>query len=152
MDYIHKTNFNIVRGRSALPIDQFIPYLWIDHKQIVKLSLPDCPQCDWICKGDKIIEMTAKEKATKKAEIDLVTSNNRHPRLILSQIKLAFGEKRKDFIFDLFNHNPVFLLCMDERYWKDAHYSIDRINNNGNYCKSNCRWVTQKEQQILPPL
>lgn len=26
-------------------------------------------------------------------------------------------------------------------------HSIDRINNNGNYCKENCKWSTRKEQQ-----
>ena len=29
---------------------------------------------------------------------------------------------------------------------KPPKTSIDRINNNGNYCKENCRWATQKMQ------
>lgn len=38
-------------------------------------------------------------------------------------------------------------------YWYELNHdkrnsecTLDRINNNGNYCKENCKWSTQKEQ------
>ena len=32
----------------------------------------------------------------------------------------------------------------DMKKWYTDNLTIDRRNNNWNYCKSNCRWVTQK--------
>lgn len=35
----------------------------------------------------------------------------------------------------------------DMKEWYEDHLTIDRKENNWNYCKSNCRWATYKEQQ-----
>lgn len=48
----------------------------------------------------------------------------------------------KDFYKDMFKSYIKHI----KKYGK-KNTTIDRIDSNGNYCKDNCRWVTNKQQQ-----
>ena len=64
-------------------------------------------------------------------------SNKLHP-------KYARYGGREIKICQEWNSFKVFLKDMGLAPGKK--YSLDRIDNNGNYCKTNCRWATNKTQ------
>lgn len=44
------------------------------------------------------------------------------------------------------NDFPTFLMEIGMR--PSAKHSLDRIDNNGNYCQDNCKWSLRPEQQL----
>lgn len=57
-------------------------------------------------------------------------------------IKVEWGSF-EDFYKDMFKSYEIHV-----KEFSEKNTSIDRINSNGNYCKTNCHWATARQQSI----
>ena len=115
-------------------------------------------KCD--CKNEKVISVSAVKKGNtkscgclyRKARTIHGMSRTRTYKSWNAMKNRCLNKRCKDYkdyggrgitICDRWMRFENFFEDMGER---PIGKSIDRINNDGNYCKSNCKWSTPKEQ------
>jgi len=73
------------------------------------------------------------------------STNKSHPRN-KDYISRGISVYKRWFKFENFRDDMYKSYLDHVKKFGEKQTTLDRINNDGNYCKSNCRWATQKIQ------
>lgn len=96
-------------------------------------------------KKEKIAESTTTHNLSKTKEYAVWCSIKSRCYNLKNKFYFNYGGRGIKMSIEWKNSFEIFLKDMGKRPI-DKH-SIDRINNDGDYCKENCRWSTRVEQQ-----
>lgn len=132
-------------------------------------SIKNFVRCQCECGNIRKIQLSAVKSGTSKScgcytKEMASKSNTTHGLSNTSEYKIwrgmlrrCYNKNRKDY--PLYGGRGIkvsdewvgdFLLFLNDMGFRPSNkHSLDRIDNNKNYCKENCRWSTQSEQMTL---
>jgi hypothetical protein len=119
-----------------------------------------CPDCNIIRQARSDVKRKTNRcnicsiKYIRKKNGDILHNLSTHPlyirwlgmrRRVIDPLKANSYLNKGIIVCDEWNNNflPFYEWSLKNGFKEDLE--IDRINNNGNYCPENCRWISHKE-------